>query len=249
MSNEEVNSKRHIGKVTLVAVATTEVEATARALEFSTSKLSFDRVLLISDYDPKITVPCYEHIQIKPFADVGEWGRFVVFDLHRHIDTEYILLVHADGFIVNPQSWDDEFLKYDYIGAPWPIPKDNYSYRDFFGNIIRMGNSVSLRSKRLLQLPSELELDWQSADHGYFHEDGFLCVQNRHVLQAHGIVYAPLLVACRFSREKPIPENKGVEPFVFHKWEGANRNYPRFSHKASLGYKFRKILKKITQRI
>lgn len=240
---------KHISNVTLVAVATTEVEATAKALEFSTRHLSFDRVLLLSHYNPEPGASTYEHIAIQPFSSVGEWGKFVVFELHRHIHTDHIILVHADGFIVNPQSWDDEFLNYDYIGAPWPLPKDDFSYRDHFGNIIRVGNSVSLRSTKLLKMPSEIGLDWASADHGFFHEDGFLCVQNRHILQNHGIAYAPLPVACRFSREKPIRENKGIEPFAFHKWEGENRHYPRFSPKASFGYRIRKALKKIKQRV
>jgi hypothetical protein len=42
-------------------------------------------------------------------------------------DTEFAILVHEDGFIVNPECWSDEFLKYDYIGAPWPIPNDDFS--------------------------------------------------------------------------------------------------------------------------
>lgn len=240
---------KHIGNVTLVAVATTEVDATAKALEFSTRHLSFDRVLLFSHFNPEPGAGTYEHIAIQPFSSVGEWGKFVVFDLHRYIHTDHIILIHADGFIVNPQSWDEEFLKYDYIGAPWPLPKDDFSYRDHFGNIIRVGNSVSLRSLKLLKMPSKIGLDWASADHGFFHEDGFLCVQNRHILQSQGIAYAPLPVACRFSREKPIRENKGIQPFAFHKWEGANRHYPQFSPKASLGYRIRKIFKKIKQRI
>lgn len=240
---------RHLGNVTLVAVATTEVEATAKALEFSTRHLAFDRVLLLSHYNPEPGTTCYEHILIEPFSSVGEWGKFVVFDLHRYIHTDHIILIHADGFIVNPQSWDNEFLQYDYVGAPWPLPRDNFSYRDHFGNIIRVGNSVSLRSLKLLKLPSELGMDWASADHGYFHEDGFLCVQNRHILQGHGVAYAPLSVACRFSREKPIAENKGIDPFAFHKWDGANRHYPRFSPKASFGYQLRKAIKKLQQGI
>jgi hypothetical protein len=240
--------KRHLANVSLVAVATTEVEATALALEYSVRHLSFDQVLLFSHFNPKPGPTCYEHIPIQPFGSVGDWGKFVVFDLHQHIRTDHIILIHADGFIVNPQSWTEEFLEYDYIGAPWPIPKDNYSYRDHFGNIIRVGNSVSLRSKKILQLPSKLGLDWSSADHGYFHEDGFLCVQSRHILQAHGISYAPLSVACQFSREKTIPENRAVEPFAFHKWEGANRKYPRYSPKASLKYQVRKAFKKLMQR-
>lgn len=240
---------KHIDNVTLVAVATTEVEATAKALEFSTRHLSFDRVLLLSHFNPEPGTNSYDHITIQPFSSVGEWGQFVVFDLHRYIHTDHIILIHADGFIINPQSWDDRFLHYDYIGAPWPLPNDDFSYRDRNGNIIRVGNSVSIRSFRLLTLPSAIGMVWDKCDHGYDYEDGFICTRNRHIFEQHGITFAPLTVACRFSRERPIPENKGIEPFVFHKWEGENRLYPRFSHKASLGFRIRKILKKITSKI
>jgi len=137
---------KHLDSVTLVAVASVEVEATAKALEFSTKKLSFEKVLLLSHYNPLTDSTIYEHIQIGPFGSVKEWGKFVVFELYKYIQTQYIILVHADGFIVNPEAWDDNFLQYDYIGAPWPIPKDTFSYRDYYGNIIRMGNSISLRS-------------------------------------------------------------------------------------------------------
>ncbi|OHD90691.1 DUF5672 family protein [Sulfuricurvum sp. RIFCSPLOWO2_12_FULL_43_24] len=236
---------KHLNNVTLVAVATTEVEATAKALEYSTKKMSFEKVLLFSHYNPLADNTIYEHIKIEPFQSVGEWGKFVVFDLYKFITTEYIILVHADGFIVNPEQWDDVFLQYDYIGAPWPLPKDSFSYRDYFGNIIRVGNSVSLRSLNILKLPDQLGLDWKSADHGFFHEDGFLCVQNRHIFQQQGIKYPPLEVACRFSREKPIAENRGIVPFAFHKWEGENRSYPRFSSKSSIRHTVKKVIRKI----
>lgn len=236
---------KKISNVTLVSVATTEVEATAKAIEYSVKELCFERVLLLSHYDPTPGNNVYEHIKIKPFNNVGEWGRFVVFDLYKYIDTDYIILIHADGFIVNPDSWRDEFLEYDYIGAPWPLPKDNFSFRDYYGNIIRCGNSVSLRSKKMLNLPSELKLDWESAKDIFFHEDGFLCVKNRHILQAEGIKYAPLSIAAHFSRERTLAENKNIEPFLFHQWTGRNSKYPCFGAKKSF---FHKMKKKLRQR-
>ncbi|MBD2423788.1 DUF5672 family protein [Cyanobium sp. FACHB-13342] len=225
---DEIISRTRISNVTLVAVATTEVEASVEALMHSMKHISFDKVLLISNYNPKPGISAYRYHKIEPFKNVGEWGKFIVFDLHKYIDTDYIILIHADGFIVNPDKWSEDFKQYDYIGAPWPLPKDSFSYRDNLGNIIRVGNSVSLRSLKLLQLPSSLDLDWESADHGFFHEDGFLCVQSRHILQAHGVKFAPLSVACRFSREATLTENRDIEPFAFHKWRGKNRKYPDF---------------------
>ena len=222
-----------LSNITLVAVATTEVDETYAALRYSCRGLRFERVLLLAPFHPEPAAQHIEFVPITPFADVGEWGRFVVFKLHEYISTNHIILVHADGFIVHPEQWRESFRSYDYIGAPWPLPCDSFSYRDHFGNIIRMGNSVSLRSRRLLQLPAQLGLSWE-ADHGYFHEDGFLCVQNRHVLVEQGMRFAPLSEACYFSHEHPIPEIRGIKPFAFHKWRGPNRAYPRFTKRPSL---------------
>lgn len=214
--------------ITLVAVATTDVEATVKALMHSMKEISFDQVLLISNYNPEPDNAMYSYHKIQPFKSVGDWGRFIVFDLHNYISTEHVILIHADGFIVNPDKWCEDFRRFDYIGAPWPMPKDSYSYRDHLGNIIRVGNSVSLRSLKLLRLPSTLNLDWKDADHGFFHEDGFLCVQNRHILSKHDIKFAPFSVACNFSREATLDENRHIEPFAFHKWKGKNKKYPDF---------------------
>ena len=239
---------QYIPNVTLVAVATTEVEATLKAIKYSTKELRFDRVVLFSHYKPLSDFDEYDYIKIEPFDNVGDWGRFIVFDLYKYITTNYIILIHADGFIVNPASWDDNFLNYDYIGAPWPIPKDNFSYRDNLGNIVRVGNSVSLRSYKLLKMPSDLNLSWDRLDHGYFHEDGFLAVQFRHIFQENGIKFAPFDIACKFSREKTLDENKNINPFAFHKWQGKNKKYPRFNYKKSIFFDrsfFLKIVKRL----
>ncbi len=234
-----------LDNITLVAVATREVEETAKALEYSQRSLEFDEVLFFANYDPHDGRESkYTFQKISPFKDVGEWGKFIVFELHKFIRTQHIILIHADGFIVHPELWTQEFLEYDYIGAPWPLPKDTFSYRDALGNIIRVGNSVSLRSKAILELPQKLGLDWSGADHGYFHEDGFLCVQHREVLMKHGINFSPLDVACRFSRERTIPENRGIKPFAFHKWEGKNKSFPRFTRRTTILDNFKKMIAK-----
>ena len=231
--------------ISLVAVATQEIEATVEALRYSARALEFDEILLVSHRDPLGADKFYRHVPIAPFGTAGDWGRFVVFELHKHIHSNHIILVHDDGFIVNPEQWSEEFRNYDFIGAPFPLPRDSFSYRDSFGNIIRVGNSVSLRSKRLLKLPAEIGLRWDDADGGYFHEDGFLCGQHRHTLQAHGIVYPPLDIACRFSRETPLPEHKGIVPFAFHKWAGPNRDYPCFNPGAVRRKELRRIQSKL----
>jgi len=126
------------------------------------------------------------------------------------------MLVHPDGFVVNPESWRPEFLNYDYIGSPWPLPTDDYSYRTPDGEIVRVGNSVSIRSKSLLELPYRTEVAWR-AYFGNTNEDGFLTCHNRRLFQHFGARYAPIEVAKWFGRELDIPENEDVDkPFAFH---------------------------------
>jgi len=225
---------KHLDNVALLAVATTEVEATVEAIKYSLKEISFEEVLLISNINPDPSSKLYNFIEIEPFRNVSDWGKFIVFDLFRYINTDFIILIHADGFIVNPGKWNKDFLKYDFIGAPWPLPKDNFSYRDFYGNIIRVGNSVSLRSKKFLELPTKMGLSWDDAEDSMFHEDGFLTVQNRHLLEREGVKFAPLSIAKYFSKEATIPENKGIETFLFHQWFGENKNYPCFGSKKNL---------------
>ena len=209
--------------VTLVCVATKNVERSVLALKYSQKAIKFSDVQLFSHYGPQ-NIGSLTYHKISKFKSVEEWGKFIVYDLHKYINTEFIVLVHDDGFIVNSSKWVDEFKEYDYIGAPWPIPEDNFSYRTDTGELVRVGNSVSLRSLRLLKLPSKLKLDWKRF-HGFLHEDGFLNVQYRDILKEHGVVYPNYELAAKFGREAC---DSGDEPFTFHKWKGKNIQYPSF---------------------
>jgi hypothetical protein len=158
---------------------------------------------------------------------IDEWNKTVVFDLGDYIDTDFALLVHPDGGIGEPELWRNEWLNYDYIGSPFPLPTDNFSYRDINGKIQRVGNSVSLRSKKLLQLPKKIGMEWKSF-HEFYNEDGYICVNMRHVFEENGCKFAPFEVALHFGRENPLPENKGLKTFVYHKTIGENYRYPDF---------------------
>ncbi len=39
--------------------------------------------------------------------------------INSYVATPFALVIQYDGFILNPDAWRDEFLDYDYIGAPW----------------------------------------------------------------------------------------------------------------------------------
>ena len=186
--------------VTLIALTNLDFDGHKKALDTSCEGIEWGDVKLI--WDEKIT-------------DINEWNRKVIYELDDYVRTPFAVLIHADGYVIRPEAWKEEFLDYDYVGAPWPLPTDEYSYRDSEGTIIRVGNSVSLRSKRLLGLPRDLNLEWRSY-FGNTNEDGFLCCHNRQALEKEGIKFAPLEVAKYFSKEHEIPENQGIDTFAFH---------------------------------
>lgn len=186
--------------VTLIALTGKDFEAHKEAIDKSCKGIDFGAVKIIWD----------EKIQ-----DIDDWNYKIIYELHNYVDTDFCLLIHADGYIINPELWNEDWLQYDFIGAPWPLPSDGYSYRTEEGEVIRVGNSVSLRSKKILEAPTKLGLKWKSY-YGNTNEDGFLCVHNRKTLIENGIKFAPLEVAKHFSKEHEIEENKGLTTFAFH---------------------------------
>lgn len=224
---EYKNGKLQLPNVTLAAMTSVNVRATIKALQYSMRGIDFGEVTLITHRKPAFLPKEITYQHIDRLDDINKFNYDMVYELYRYVHKDYCLTVHADGFIVNPEMWRDEFLDYDYIGSPWPLPKDDFSYRDIHGEIIRVGNSVGIRSKRLLEFPVKEKIPFE-ADHGFFNEDGFICVKNRHLFTAAGMTYAPLEVAVYFGHEHMIPEEEGIRPFLFHKWEGTNAEYPKW---------------------
>ena len=180
------------------------------ALDYSSSKVEFGDV-------KNIIIDC---------KDIDEWNNAIVYDLGDYIDTDYAILIHPDGGIAEPEMWDDKWLQYDFIGSPFPLPTDDFSYRDINGDIQRVGNSISLRSKKLMQLPKKLGMEWKPF-HGFYNEDGYISVNMRHVFEEHGCKFAPLEEALKFGRETYLEDYLG-DTFVYHKNYGVNARYPNF---------------------
>jgi hypothetical protein len=185
-------------KVTLCCLTNQDLDGHKKAINKSCEGIKFGSVKLIWDEE------C---------TSIGIWNERIIKDLPRYIDTEFALLIHADGYVINPHLWRDKWLEYDYIGAPWPLPQDDYSYRDEFGVIQRIGNGVSLRSKKLMELAAARPMKYR---YGNNNEDGHICCWNRRWLRIAGCEFAPLEEAIHFSKEHEIPENVGLETFAFH---------------------------------
>jgi hypothetical protein len=215
-----------LNNVTIVGVAGTLALETLKAIKYSSREIEFADCKLITPED--VVDDNVNVIKCEPL-NYEQYNHFIVYRLHEYIDTEFALLVQNDGYVVNADQWSSDFLNYDYIGAIWPLPQDDFSFRDSEGNIQRVGNGgFTLRSKKLLSLAKELNLEWKSY-YGFYHEDGFFCCHNRKIYEDYGCKYAPIEVAAKFSQETNVPENYGVIPFGFH---GKNHYYYNLTKKS-----------------
>lgn len=197
-----ITNKLQLPQVTLIALTGLyyDVEGHRKAVERSCEGIEFGDVKIIMD---------------KAIKTVDDWNYRIIYDLWKYVNTEFAFLFHADGYIIHPELWQKEWLELDYIGAPWPLPTDDYSYRDSTNTIQRMGNSISLRSRRLMEAPSLYDFEWKSY-YGNTNEDGFLCVHNRQRLEELGMKFATFEQALKFGKEHELPENKGMDTFCFH---------------------------------
>ncbi len=222
--------------VTLVAISSINIDETIASLEQSMNGINYYEVILITHQKPECLPnkikfkPC---IQIK---NINEYSKFMLYDLFKYINTEFALVVQYDGYVLRPEKWSDEFLKYDYVGAPWP---KNLHF-DKNGINIRVGNGgFSLRSKKLLKALNELKLPFTDNGSGYYNEDGVITNYYKKELGEYGVRLAPVSVASKFSREMDCDDSES-EPFGFHKYK---KNVPKIIMvNRLLRIAFRKIL-------
>jgi hypothetical protein len=208
--------KRKLDNVTLIGIDCVNIERLQKVLNICCESIDFAKVKLLTS----LPTDDQRKVEISYLKDIEAYSVFCVRDLHKYVDTEYILLVQNDGFILNPDKWEDAFLDYDYIGSPWLIADWSVAKFDIpkslLGKLIVGNGGFSLRSKRLLETTSRL------ADDGVFKrynpEDIAFCIWYRKEVEATGIKFAPPDIAARFGVEGE--ENVYDKQFGFHglKW-------------------------------
>jgi len=207
--------------VTLIAPTGANILETIQALEKCCEKIQFAEVKFISHILPD-NLPAYIEFEESTYKmdSYIKYNEYVFRDLSKHVNTSHCLLIQYDGYIINPDLWNNAWLDFDYIGAPWPIKENSYIANN--GERVRVGNGgFSLRSKKLLGLPLLLNLPLKQ-EQGYWNEDGNITCYWRKELLEQGIKYGAIEQAARFSYETPLPENNFGKLLTF----GYHRNLP-----------------------
>jgi hypothetical protein len=208
--------KINLPDVTLLAVSSIEIPATIQALQISSEKINFARIVLVSDVKPDNLPENIEYAYYPKITCSHDFDVFAIEHLGEYFDTSHVLIVQYHGFVIHPELWDNDFLLYDFIGAPWEARKEFISAST--GELVRSGNGgFSLRSKKLYNVIEELGLKCVY-DRGYSNDDGLISSFFRKDLLDNGIKYPSVDVAAKFSFENPVPENIGVISFGFHRY-------------------------------
>ena len=186
--------------VTLCCVDTANHALALRAIERSQAGVRFARTLFVTTPAPDVAAPA--GVDIVPIAALRSrdaYSQFVLKSLIAHISTPHVLLIQWDGYVVNPDAWDDAFLDCDYIGAKWFWHDDG----------MRVGNGgFSLRSRKLLEALQDPRISLVEA------EDITIGRAFRPLLEReHGIRFATDALADRFAFEAAYPIGR---PFGFH---------------------------------
>ena len=140
--------KIKLPQVTLVAMTSVNIQAAIKAMKYSMRGIEFGDAVFVTHKKPFGLPKNIRYSHTSELKNIDDFNYKMVYELGEHINTEFALIVHADGFVVNPEMWRDEFLDYDYIGAPWPLPPegDTTTYRDINGK--RIPGSSSNRTTR-----------------------------------------------------------------------------------------------------
>jgi len=227
---------KSLPNVTLISYDNTnDPSRTLKALQYCASLIQFACVIIVCRTYPRALGEVTMHrVDENGYADAMKWE---VSGIKHDVYTDFALCIQHDGYILNPDKWNDDWLNYDFIGAPWPREahpnhpgKSNYPYR--------VGNTgFCLKSKRFIQETAGLQKDFiekqksegSSINWRGLGGDTFYCQYQREALERKGMKYAPIEVAADFAWEDNIEEfpNGRPDAFGFHNFDFGGKTVPR----------------------
>lgn len=170
--------------VSLVIAETDSYVLANNAIQHCVNTFKFDQVVVFTD-EPRYW-PNHRTVLIPKMVGEDDYNRVLLEELPKVIETDFVVVVNFDGFVLNPERFSDEFFSCDYIG---PVCTDKHGGRVGHGGF-------SWRSRRLVEAAARhaaLRADRQA-------EDMFICGQLRPMLESdYGCHFADEATTNRFA--------------------------------------------------
>lgn len=175
--------------ITLIAAEFQWHDLTRYSIEQTLKHIDPAEVVIISDRE---IMSGARHVQCSPTNGMAEYANLILKGMAEYVNTSHAIYVQWDGMAYDKSQWTNEFLKYDYIGAPWPWMPTGQN----------VGNGgFSLRSRRLLDAIAQ-DPDICLTTEIPLAEDNIIAVSQRTRLETqYNIKYAPVELAYQFSYE------------------------------------------------
>ncbi len=186
--------KQILKDITIVTITTRDHGPTIAAIKKSLEQVIPHETIFFSNiYYQDVDFKC---IPIEALT-WDKYNEFLIKEAWKYVTTSHFIVLQYDGHILDGSAWTDEFLNYDFIGAPW-------TYKD--GRNVGNGG-FSLRSKKLHDPFIDV----------YSPEDEIIGRLYRNYIEKkyHDIKYAPEELAHKFSFEMHPPKQK---TFGFHQY-------------------------------
>jgi len=217
----------NLPNVTLVCVEDTnedDVKLAGEIVSGIKKQINFYDIKLLSSFNLSSVTD-----RIEPINSLEEYSIFVLNELIKYTESEFVMIMQKDGYPLLPSSWSEEFLKYDYIGAPWtraltskgvsiPVPPFSQYHKLYAEGSVGNGG-FSLRSRKLMEEVASRKYNctpihnYLENDEGWiFSEDEYICRYLRSDLESKGFKFAPVEIAQCFSVEN----DAWVGQFGFH---------------------------------
>lgn len=211
---KRVSVKLNLPSVTLICADGIHIDYSIPALERCKELCNFGSVKLLTNCDTD-----YLHrVQIEPLPSLNCYSVFMLKNLIKYVETEHVLVVQHDGWILNPESWDPDWLLLDYVG---PL----FIHNHVIGSCSVGSGGFSLRSRRLISFVSQNLPEWDGTPAGAdlftarlgSYEDGVISISMRKRLLQEGFLFGTPEQASRFAQGGNNDLTRFYEkPFGFH---------------------------------
>ena len=195
-----MKKKLKLPDITLLSATSTEMDQAQISMKISLQNIEFGAAKLLCTSAPKQKYPDIEYVSIPPLNSVDDYNEIIFQDLHKYFETSHCLIVQSDSFVVNSSLWKEEFLQFDYIGAPWSnkIQINPNLVLHLEKNTVGNGG-FSLRSHKLAKTTAKI--DFNSLKFPLKSEDIIICHYLYKEMLNNGIRFAPPELAAQFSME------------------------------------------------
>jgi len=109
---------KDLNNITLVIVDTLNYGGAYASLQKSLKQINPAKTLFFTDVDIVVD-DCIQIIKIAKIKSKDDYSQFIIKELYKYIETDYVLVTQHDSWVLDGDAWDDRFYDYDYIGAAW----------------------------------------------------------------------------------------------------------------------------------